>query len=137
MPESSAHTITKKHISERIAEKTNMKRHEVKALIELFFEEVITELEAGNRLEFRDFGVFSTKARASRPCQNPRTLKPILVPAKRSIKFKPGRRMRDRVEANLPGALTEPKPYNEQTNHSIGAHAHGDVHRARSTVVQG
>ncbi len=137
MPESSAHTITKKDITERIAEKTKMKRHEVKALIELFFEEIISELEAGNRLEFRDFGVFSTKPRASRPCQNPRTLKPIVVPAKRSIKFKPGRRMRDRVEANFPGSLAEPKPYNEQTNHSIAEHAHGDVQFAKSAVVQG
>ena len=41
------------------------------------------ELGKGNRLEFRDFGVFETKLRKARKAQNPKTLEPVAVPEKR------------------------------------------------------
>jgi len=69
----------------------------VKATIQNFLDEVISELGKGNRLEFRDFGVFEVKERAARTAQNPRTLEKVQVPAKRSVKFKMGRIMRERV----------------------------------------
>jgi integration host factor subunit beta len=65
-------------------------------------DEVIEELAQGNRLEFRDFGVFEPKQRAARRAQNPKTLERVQVPAKRTVKFKLGRVMKQRVEK--PGA---------------------------------
>jgi integration host factor subunit beta len=53
-------------------------------------------------LEFRDFGVFEVKERAARTAQNPKTLKKIQVPAKRRVKFKIGRVMREKL--NTKGA---------------------------------
>jgi integration host factor subunit beta len=63
-------------------------------VVQQFFDEVIAELAKGNRLEFRDFGVFDTKATAARTAQNPKTLEKVMVPAKRRVTFKPGRLMR-------------------------------------------
>jgi len=67
--------------------------------VQAFLNEVIDELAKGNRLEFRDFGVFEVRERAARMAQNPRTLERVPVPPKRSVKFKVGRLMRDKVES--------------------------------------
>lgn len=107
-------TITKKELIERIATKCSVKRSVGKKVVQYFLDEMIAELRKGNRLEFRDFGVFEVKERAARQAQNPKTLERVLVPAKRTVKFKIGRLMRESVETNgtLNGTLAsmvEPK----------------------------
>ena len=53
----------------------------VKDIIQRFLDEIIGELTDGNRLEFREFGVFEVRTRAARIAQNPRTLEKVMVPA--------------------------------------------------------
>jgi integration host factor subunit beta len=90
-------TITKKELVNRIAEKTSVTKVVAKEVIQAFLDMIIAELADGNRLEFREFGVFETKERAARRAQNPRTLEKVQVPAKRIVKFKVGRMMRKKV----------------------------------------
>jgi integration host factor subunit beta len=90
-------TITKKELVARIAERTGVTKVVAKDIIQLFLDEIIRELGRGNRLEFREFGVFEIKERAARKAQNPRTLQKVEVPAKRVVKFKVGRLMKERV----------------------------------------
>ncbi len=90
-------TITKKELIDRIAERTQAKRVTVKSVIQAFLDEITRELSENNRLEFRDFGVFETKTRAARVAQNPKTLERVEVPAKRTVKFKMGRLMRQNL----------------------------------------
>ncbi len=92
-------TITKKELIDRIAESTQAKRVTVKNIVQTFLDEITRELCNNNRLEFRDFGVFETKTRASRIAQNPKTLNRVEVPAKRTVKFKMGRLMRENLYA--------------------------------------
>jgi len=92
-------TITKKEVIDRIAENTNTRRAVVKPVIQSFLDEIIDELAKNNRLEFRDFGVFETKMRAARKAQNPKTMEQVQVPAKRSVKFKMGRLMKQKMNA--------------------------------------
>src|SRR5688572_30941331 len=90
-------TITKKELIDRIAESSNNKRVQVKKVVQQFLDEIVAELGKGNRLEFRDFGVFETKLRKARKAQNPKTLEPVAVPEKRTVKFKVGRLMKQRL----------------------------------------
>ena len=90
-------TITKKELIDRIAESSNNKRVQVKRVVQQFLDEIVNELGKGNRLEFRDFGVFETKLRKARKAQNPKTLEPVAVPEKRTVKFKVGRLMKQRL----------------------------------------
>jgi integration host factor subunit beta len=90
-------TITKKELIDRIAEGTGYKRVQVKRIVQQFLDEIVNELGRSNRLEFRDFGVFETKLRKARKAQNPKTLEPVEVPAKRTVKFKVGRLMKQRL----------------------------------------
>ena len=93
-------TVTKKDLIDRIAQRTYNKRTVVKQVVQQFLDEIISELGHGNRLEFRDFGVFESRIRASRMAQNPKTLERVYVPAKRTVKFKIGRLMRQRLAEN-------------------------------------
>ena len=90
-------TITKKELIDRIADRTGSRRVLVKKVVQQFLDEIVGELGRGNRLEFRDFGVFETKLRKARKAQNPRTLEPVAVPEKRTVKFKVGRLMKQRL----------------------------------------
>ena len=90
-------TVTKKELIDQIAERTQAKRVLVKRIIQAFLEEITTQLCENNRLEFRDFGVFETRTRAARVAQNPKTLERVEVPAKRTVKFKMGRLMREHL----------------------------------------
>lgn len=90
-------TTTKKELIDRIADETGLRRAEVKKVVQSFLDYVIEELGRGNRLEFRDFGVFETKERAPRVAQNPKTLERVPVPAKRTVKFKVGRLMKEHL----------------------------------------
>ncbi len=94
-------TITKKELIDRIAETTQAKRVVVKRIIQSFLDEVITELAKDNRLEFRDFGVFETRTRAARVAQNPKTLERVQVPEKRTVKFKMGRLMKQKLASGI------------------------------------
>lgn len=91
-------TITKKELIDRIADKTNQKRLVVKRTLQTFLDQVILELGRGNRLEFRDFGVFEIRDRKARTAQNPKTLERVKVPAKKVVKFKVGRMMQLSLE---------------------------------------
>lgn len=90
-------TVTKKDLIDRIAEQTSNKRVIVKRIVQRFLEEIIDELGGGNRLEFRDFGVFELRERAARTAQNPKTMEKVHVPGKRTVKFKIGRLMKERL----------------------------------------
>lgn len=90
-------TVTKKELVSRIADRTGQTKVITKDIIQMFLDEIISELGKGNRLEFREFGVFEIKQRAARKAQNPRTLEKVEVPKKKVVKFKVGRMMKERV----------------------------------------
>jgi integration host factor subunit beta len=91
-------TVTKKELTDRIADAMNEKRVHIKDILQRFLDEVVAELAKGNRIEFRDFGVFEVRVRKPRMAQNPRTLQQVAVPVRSTVKFKVGRVMKDAVQ---------------------------------------
>jgi len=120
-------TITKKELIDRIADGTGHRRVQVKKVVQQFLDEVVNELGKGNRLEFRDFGVFETKLRKARKAQNPKTLEPVEVPEKRTVKFKVGRLMKQRLAALTGVAIDdEAGDVAEMAEHGDDDDDHGD-----------
>ena len=107
-------TTTKREIAERVAQGSGIPQVDVKKVIQMLFDEVIKEVAAGNRLEFRDFGVFDVVVRKPRTGRNPRTGAKVAVPPKRVVTFKMGKVMKDKVSgAGAPPAAqphTQPPP---------------------------
>jgi integration host factor subunit beta len=100
-------TVTKREMIDKVVERTGLKRSDVQDVLHEVLDQIISELRKGNRLEFRDFGVFEIKERAARIAQNPKTLQKVSVPAKRAVKFKVGRLMRDSIENPRPSKDTK------------------------------
>lgn len=100
-------TKTKKEFIDRIAEESQVRRTDVKIVVQMFLRMITEELSHGNRLEFRDFGVFEPKDRAARVAQNPKTLQPVSVPARRTVKFKAGRMMKQRLDGEIVAVRAE------------------------------
>jgi integration host factor subunit beta len=100
-------TVTKKELIDQIAERTQAKRVLVKRIIQSFLDGITKELCRDNRLELRDFGVFETRKRVARTAQNPKTLERVDVPAKRTVKFKMGRLMRENLSTAAKSAQTK------------------------------
>lgn len=93
-----AKNTTKKHLIDAVAARTKMKRADVKVVVQTLLDQIVEELGKGNRLELRDFGVFEVRERAQREAQNPKTLEKVVVPPKRAVKFKSGRKMCEAME---------------------------------------
>ena len=79
------------------AENPGLTVRDVETIVECFFDEIVTQLGAGGRVELRGFGTFSTRAREGRIGRNPRTGATVEIDAKRVPYFKPGKEMRDRL----------------------------------------
>ncbi|MHC4884411.1 MAG: HU family DNA-binding protein [Planctomycetota bacterium] len=88
---------TKRELVKRIAKITGQKQDVTKEIIQTFLDQIIDELADGNRLEFREFGVFDIVHKKPRIARNPRTGATVSVPAKRMVHFKVGRLMKMRV----------------------------------------
>ena len=93
-------TITKKQLVETISNETNLTKVKTKHAIQLFLDTITRQLEKGNRVELRDFGVFEVKQRAERVGRNPRTGKTVKVSARKVVAFKVGRKMKQGVAKN-------------------------------------
>jgi len=91
---------TKKDLIDRIAQSTGETRAVAREVVQQFLQEITAELAQGNRIEFRDFGVFESKLTPPRMAQNPKTLAKIEVPAKRRAVFKPSRLIKERLNGS-------------------------------------
>ena len=109
-------TTTKREIAERVAQQSGLAQVEVKQVIQMLFDEIVKEVCSGNRLEFRDFGVFEVVVRKPRTGRNPRTGQKVSVPPKTVVTFKMGKVMKEKVAraaggaAPSSGSTAEPRP---------------------------
>jgi integration host factor subunit beta len=93
--------MIKSELIQKIAEKNSHLYHrDVERIINTVFDQIITALREGDRVELRGFGAFSVKSRNSRMGRNPRTGDSVKVEAKRVPFFKTGKELRERL--NLP-----------------------------------
>ena len=78
----------------------DLRTEEVEQVVDLFFDEIAQRLSEGGRVELRGFGTFSTRQRDARSGRNPRTGDSVNVPAKKVPYFKPGKEIRERLNAD-------------------------------------
>jgi integration host factor subunit alpha len=94
-----AMALTKADMAERLFEELGLNKREAKELVELFFEEVRTALEGGRQVKLSGFGNFDLRDKNQRPGRNPKTGEEIPISARRVVTFRPGHKLKARVEA--------------------------------------
>lgn len=101
--------MTKREFVVRISNETGLTQVAVKEVIQKTFDYIIEALAKGDTIELRDFGVFQVKKRKARMGRNPnKPQEAIPIPAKTVADFKPGKKMKELVEKELPpGAFDE------------------------------
>lgn len=114
-------TTTKRNLIDRIAIATNTKRVLVRKVVQKLLDEIVEEIVKGRRIEFRDFGVFECKDRKARVAQNPKTLDKVSVPPRKTVKFKPGRTMRARLEATCEPLVQAAQNLNHRSSRELAA----------------
>lgn len=93
-------TITKKKLIHSISSEKNVHVNDVRQVIQSFLDKMTDRLAEGERLEFRDFGVFEVVVRKQKIGRNPKNADiPIVIPARYAVKFTPGKNMRKRIES--------------------------------------
>lgn len=90
--------LTKAEMSEHLFEKLKLSKRESKDLVELFFEEVRRALENGDQVKLSGFGNFDLRDKNQRPGRNPKTGEDIPITARRVVTFRPGQKLKSRVE---------------------------------------
>lgn len=94
-------TTTKKKLINAISQEKGIHPNDVRHVIQAFLDKMTDSLKQGDRLEFRDFGVFEVVERKQKIGRNPKKAdEPIVIPARNAVKFTPGKKMRELVESN-------------------------------------
>jgi len=93
--------LTKAELAEKLYEELGFNKREAKELVELFFEEIRNSLEANEQVKLSGFGNFDLRDKKQRPGRNPRTGEEIPISARRVVTFRPGQKLKARVEAHV------------------------------------
>lgn len=95
----SKRTVTKKQLIYTISQEKGIHPNDVRHVIQAFLDKMTHCLSHGDRLEFRDFGVFEVVERKQKVGRNPKNAGiPIIIPARQAVKFTPGKKMKCAIE---------------------------------------
>ena len=91
--------LTKADLAEKLFQELGLNKREAKEMVELFFEEVRSSLENNEHVKLSGFGNFDLRNKSQRPGRNPKTGEEIPITARRVVTFRPGQKLKQRVEA--------------------------------------
>ncbi len=88
--------LTKRDLAIQISEESGLNQQQALQAVQMTLDGICAALEKGQHVEFRDFGVFEIVVRKARIGRNPnKPQNTVEIPAHNSVRFKPGKRMRD------------------------------------------
>lgn len=96
-------TLTKAEMAEHLFNEIGLNKREAKELVDTFFEEIRLSLENNEPVKLSGFGNFELRDKSQRPGRNPKTGEEIPISARRVVTFRPGQKLRDRVESYAGG----------------------------------
>jgi integration host factor subunit alpha len=91
--------LTKAEMAEKLYEELGLNKREAKEIVEAFFAEISEALEGGRQVKLSGFGNFDLRSKNQRPGRNPKTGEEIPISARRVVTFRPGQKLKARVEA--------------------------------------
>jgi len=92
-------SLTKADMAARLFDELGLNKREAKEMVEMFFEEIRESLEEGGQVKLSGFGNFDLREKKQRPGRNPKTGEEIPISARRVVTFRPGQKLKARVEA--------------------------------------
>ena len=90
--------LTKADLAEMLFDELGLNKREAKEIVEMFYNEISTAMENNDQVKVSGFGNFDLRNKSSRPGRNPKTGEEIPISARRVVTFKPGQKLKARVE---------------------------------------
>lgn len=90
--------LTKADLTKALFEQLGFNKRESKEFVDSFFEEMRVSLDQGEQVKLSGFGNFELREKRQRPGRNPKTGEDVPISARRVVTFKPGQKMRARIE---------------------------------------
>jgi integration host factor subunit alpha len=91
--------LSKALIADSLSETVSLTKPDAKKIVEEFFEEIRNALENGEHVKLSGFGNFTLRDKSTRPGRNPKTGEEIPVAARRVVTFKPGLKLKTKIES--------------------------------------
>ena len=91
--------LTKAAIAESLFNELGLNKREARELVDIYFEELRRSLAVGEQVKLSGFGNFDLRDKNERPGRNPKTGEEIPITARRVVTFRPGQKLKARVEA--------------------------------------
>ncbi len=92
-------SLTKADLASALFDEVGLNKREAKEFVDFWFETIRQALEDGDHVKLSGFGNFQLRDKNQRPGRNPKTGEEIPISARRVVTFKPGQKLRARVEA--------------------------------------
>ncbi|QSA95667.1 integration host factor subunit alpha [Methylococcus sp. EFPC2] len=92
--------LTKAELVEKLLTTLALNKRDAKRLVDQFFEEIKNALEEGDPVKLSGFGNFDLRDKKQRPGRNPKTGEEIPITARRVVTFKPGQKLKAKVEVH-------------------------------------
>lgn len=96
--------LTKAEMAERLFDEVGLNKREAKEFVDAFFDSLRQALESGRQVKLSGFGNFDLRRKNQRPGRNPKTGEEIPISARTVVTFRPGQKLKERVEAYSGGA---------------------------------
>ena len=91
--------LTRADMAKSLFNEMGLNKKEARELVDSFFEELISSLAVGEQVKLSGFGNFELRDKIARPGRNPKTGEKVPITARRVVTFRPGQKLRARVEA--------------------------------------
>ena len=95
--------LTKADLAEMLFDELGLNKREAREIVEMFYTEISEALEKNDNVKISGFGNFELREKKSRPGRNPKTGEEVAISARRVVTFKPGQKLRSRVETYAGG----------------------------------
>ncbi len=90
--------MTKSRLIKEVSKKMNLSKKEAEKIVKVFLESIQDTLQSGKHVRFTGFGTFDLLTRKERKGRHPQTGQEIVIPANKTIKFKPGKSLREKIK---------------------------------------
>ena len=91
--------LTRADMAQSLFDELGLNKREARELVDLYFEELATCLADAEQVKLAGFGNFYLRDKKERPGRNPKTGEKIPVSARRVVTFRPGQKLKARLEA--------------------------------------
>lgn len=90
--------MNKAELVDDVAQRAGISKKDAASVVDAIFDKISSTLASGDRVQLTGFGTFEVRKRDERRGRNPQTGAEIVIPARTTAVFRPGKALKDAVQ---------------------------------------